>query len=325
MVVEKEKYIEEIQELKQFLSNKTQEELNGILAYWEEIKARWEKRKREFWLKHWRNDFLKLLWYMEEHEDEIEFRYEYLEEMSDVEKKKFIEEYLFDDVLYSFDGDFADLCMYGSTCSYLSLKEGKLEIEKWMTVVFRKNEIWDEWAEAMVKCLKLKEWVCLDLYNNQIWAEWAKAIAKMELKDWVRLKLDNNQIWDEWAEAISHMELKEWVVFDLFDNQIWSEWAKAIAENMKLKEWVTLNLVSNGIWDEWAKAVSKMKLKEWVTLGLTYNGIWDEWAKAISQMELQEWVKIDLRWNKISRDMKEELKKWVESYKAKWIKCEVNI
>ena len=181
---------------------------------------------------------------MEEHEDEIEFRYEYLEEMSDVEKEKFIEEYLFDDVLYSFDGDFDDLGMYGSTCSYLSLKEEKVEIEKWMTVVFRKNEIWAEWAEAMAKCLKLKEWVCLDLRNNQIWAEWAKVI-------------------------------------------------------------------------------SKMKLKEWVILGLWFNKIWDGWAKAISQMELKEWVKIDLHWNKISRDMEEELRKWVESYKAKWINCKV--
>ena len=60
MMINTEKSIEEIQKLEQFLPGKTQEELEQILEYWEEIKAEWEKKKKEFWESHSRDDFKKL-------------------------------------------------------------------------------------------------------------------------------------------------------------------------------------------------------------------------------------------------------------------------
>ena len=151
---------------------------------------------------------------------EIESQYKYLDIIKWIEREKFIEEYLYDDILYS----------------------GKLD-EKEIEEKRYSYTDWKEWD------IVVEEWVCLDLNHNQIWDEWAKAIAeKLKLKRWVELDLGWNQIWAEWVEALSKMELKGWISLNLSLNQIWAEWAKVIAKNMKLKEWVCLNLSHNEIW-----------------------------------------------------------------------------
>ena len=53
MAMEAEKQsIEHIQKLRQYLPESTNEELEQIFAYWEKMKAEWEKREKEFWRKY---------------------------------------------------------------------------------------------------------------------------------------------------------------------------------------------------------------------------------------------------------------------------------
>ena len=47
-MVETKKTIEQIQNLKPYLPEKTQEELDEILTYWEKIKIEWERKKKSF-------------------------------------------------------------------------------------------------------------------------------------------------------------------------------------------------------------------------------------------------------------------------------------
>ena len=326
MGVESQQSIKQIQKLKPYLPEKTQQEMEKILEYWKVIKSEWEKKKREFWNKCNRDDFLNLLWYRIKHKEELEWKYKYLCKMTGMERVRFIEEYLHDDILYSWN--LTEKKIEGITYNYSDFLERKISIYEWYFLDFEESNLWAEWAELVAKFLvdvwlescvkidlkwnriweewaeaishvKLKEWVCLNLGYNGIWAEWAVAISKMKLKDWVNLNLESNEIWDEWAVAISQMELKEWVELSLENNGIWDEWAVAISQ-MELKEWVVLDLHDNEIWDEWIKAIAEnMKLKEWIFLNLSWNVIWDEWAEAISHMELKDWVNLKLRSNQI--------------------------
>ena len=299
MAAEEEKSIEQIQNLKPYLSVKTQEELDAILAYWEEMKAEWERKKQKFWKNHDREDFKKLLRYKRSNKKEIEWYYKYLNIIKWLERGRFIEEYLYDDILYSWE-----------------LDETKLEEKKYS------YDDWKEWNVVM------EEWVNLCFNGKNLWFQWVKAIAeKIKLMEWVELNLRSNRLWVEWAEAISKIELKDWVKLVLRWNHIWLEWAKAIAKNLKFKEWVELNLISNKIWPEWAKIIAEnMELKEWVELNLWYNEIWDEWAKAIMEnMKLKNWVVLKLYGNNISNEMKDKLEKWKEERIKKWINCNVYV
>ena len=309
--------------LKDYLPEDKRKELEEILAYWEKIKERWGKKKKEFWKNHTREDFLKLLWYERKPSAEEE---KILWKMSGIEREKFIEEYLHDDILYSTEITWKEEKKGEKIHFYDERKKWWIELNKYDTLLFLWDEIRTEYVEALLK-MKLKEWITLDLGSNNIWAEWAKAIAeKMELKEWVELNLSQNNIWVWWAEAIAkNLKLKEWVALNLRSNNIWAEWAKAIAENMKLKEWVSLTLSKNDIWAKWAKAIAEnMKLKEWVYLDLSFNQIWDSWAEAIAEnMKLKEWVTLNLSSNGISEAMKKKLKAREKSYQDKWIKCKV--
>ena len=190
-MVETKKTIEQIQNLKPYLPEKTQEELDEILAYWEKIKVEWERKKKEFWANHDRNDFMKLLEYKKKNKKEIEWQYKYLDVIKWVEREKFIEEYLYDDILYG----------------------GKLDEKE----IEEKRYYYTDWKEWNIV---VEEWVSLDLSHNEIWAEWAKAIVeKLKLKRWVELHLDWNHIWDEWAEVLSKMELKDWILLNLSLNK----------------------------------------------------------------------------------------------------------
>ena len=348
-----EKYIEQIKELEQFIPGKSKEEMAQILAYWEKIKAEWEKRKQKFWSKYDRKIFIELLEYKRKNKKKMEWKYEYLGAMKWMEREKFIEEYLHDDILYGgkiheIHEEETDQIVY----DYDDLMGWKIVMKEWIALFLESNEIWPQLAKEIAEKMKLKEWVELNLSYNEIWDEWVEAISHMELKEWVNLFLIDNQIWDKWAEAIAeNLKLKDWVTLDLSTNQIWEEWAKAIAENLKLKDWVFLNFYSNQIWEEWTKAIAEnLKLKEWVILDLWSNQIWDKWAEAISHMELKEWVvlnlgdneiwndwaenimknmtlkngvTLDLRWNNITYKMEQNLKAWEKSYHDKWINCKV--
>ena len=339
-----EKNIGYIKDLKPFLSDVKQKELAKILEYGEEMKVQWEKRKKEFWKNHNRNDFLKLLNYWVKHQKEIESEYEYLDKMNDIERKKFIEEYLYDDILYH--GKLDEKELY-DMLTYNERSKGEQKFLYWTSLNFSHDNLWLEWLRNIIENLELKEWMCLMLTDNKFWDdwvealshmklmdwvelllngnniswEWAKAIANnIELKEWVHISLQDNEIWYGWAEAISHIKLKEWVVLNLSSNEIWDVWAKAIAENMEFKERVSLNLSENKIWDEWAEALSHMELQEWVYLDLSHNKIWDKWVQAIIEnMKFKKWVVLDLSGNNISRSLETKLQDFKLSYNKMWI------
>ena len=299
MAAEEEKSIEQIQNLKPYLSVKTQEELDAILAYWEEMKAEWERKKQKFWKNHDREDFKKLLRYKRSNKKEIEWYYKYLNIIKWLERGRFIEEYLYDDILYSWELD--EMKLEEKKYSYDDWKEWNVVMEEWVNLCFNGKNLWFQWVKAIAEKIKLLEWVYLDLSWNKIWAEWVKVI-------------------------VQNMKLKRWVALCLGHNGIWDEWAKIVAENMNFEEWVILNLYYNEIWDEWAMAISKMKLKEWVELYLNNNEIWDKWAETIMKnMELKEWVILQLSNNKIWEDMKQKLREWGEFYRGKWIDCKIRV
>ena len=299
MTLEEEK-LNQNEWVRGLLKEEHKAELWKILAFWEKYKEEWEKMKKEFWnvgfrrivfvrlLKQYRESKKVYMENLSEEEGKI------LDRLNEVWKEKFIEIYLHDKILYSWDKN--------------------KEVE-------RKEEYkyyeWEAW-EAVIE-----EWVTLNFFNSNIWSGRVEEISKIKLKEWVMLNLSFNDVWDVWAEEISKMELKKWVVLDLEYNNIWAAWAEAISK-MKLKEWVILDLKGNSIWDEWVEAISKMELKEWVTLNLNGNHIWDEWVEAIMKnMDLKEWVTLDLGSNRISEKVKKKLGEWVRWYWDKWINCGV--
>ena len=143
-----------------------------------------------------------------------------------------------------------------------------------------------------------------------------------------------NQIWDEWVEAISREwkdSLETWMIVFLYWNGISEKWVEVISREWKdsLKPWVMVALNDNPIWDRGIEILAKEwkdSLKTWTVLVLNQTGIWDEWAQAImDNLELKDWVMLFLQWNSISDKKKEELKQWVQSYKDRWINCEVRV
>ena len=102
MIVEtKDIPIESISKLWLYLSEWSKWKIWEILAYWEKIKAEWERKKKEFWSYADRGDFMKVLKYKWKHGEELENKYEYLEWIKWVERETFIKECLHDDILYS--------------------------------------------------------------------------------------------------------------------------------------------------------------------------------------------------------------------------------
>ena len=354
MAVEVEESVVHIENLRPFLPEKTQKELGEILAYWKKIKEEWEKKKKEFWWSGKRN-FSELLRYKWVYKKELEKWYKYLDKMSDIEKEKFIEEYLYDDMLYDTDlknfflvsdtrhrkeynySQFKswkmlieqDVDLYFSD-HYISIDEikkfSKMELKEWVWLYFNKCGLSIEWLEELVKNLKMKEWLTLNLPENWIWSDWAKVIAEnMKLKNGVTLDLTSNNIWPGWIKLLAeNLELKEWVNLILNYNPIWDEWVWYLSK-MKMKEWVSFFLWETGIWDEWAIAIAKnLELEEWVELDMHVNNIWDRWAQAlIDHLVLKGWVKLDLSYNSISKKMRDKLKKWAQDYNDKWLICEV--
>ena len=237
MAVEEKETIGHIDRLGQFLSTKSKEELDEILAYWEKIKAEWERKRKEFWDKYGRNEFLKLLRYKCKYGKDLEWQYEYLDKMDWLEREKFINEYLYDDILYSWKME-------------EQIKEAK---------TYRHEDLVN-WRIVM------EEWDTLNLWCNGLGWKIKNILKNIELSNWVTLNLSENWLWDEWAEAVSKMELKEWVELYLNNNEIWDEWAEAIMKNMELKNWVRLNLQNNRVSSE-----VKKKLKVW---GQSFRNQW---------------------------------------------------
>ena len=298
-------------------------ELWKILEYWEKIKNEWEIKRKEFWSKHDREDFLKLLKYKATHEKYLERKYEYLNKMDGMMREKYTREYLRNDMLYN--GKIEKEVKMSHSVVYEDRIKRWFNLKKWEYLNAIGGSIWVKEAKVLAENLELLEGTELNLFQTNIWVSWIKLIAEnLKLKEWVRLNLYSNNILDKWAEALSHMELASCVKINLYNNHIWDKWAVSIAKNMKLKEWVDLELYGNEIWDVWAEALSHMELKEWVTLNLWNNKIWDEWAKAIMKnMELKDWVVLHFNDNPISSDVKDQLRAWVQWYKDRWIYCDL--
>jgi hypothetical protein len=313
-----------------------EKELAKILSFWEKYKKEWEELKKKFrsWYKGdcifqkrlLKYEYLKNKFILELNEEEEKI----IKSLKWPLKEKFINEYLRDRILYSWEitrtrEDFIDQKTY----KYDEWMNWRVRL-KWNDILWFYNMmIKDKWVKEIVKKMKLKKCVSVELGSNYIHDEWAIALSKIDLEEWCCLNLDDNMIWDDWADAISRMKLKEWVTIKLWENQIrtqgvkkiaenlklkiwstldlsmndkiWYEWIKAIAEKLELQEWVSISLTGNEIWDEWADVIAKnMKLKEWVELYLCANWIWIKWIKSIAEnLELKEWVTLNLRINNI--------------------------
>ena len=62
MLMESQKqHVEHIYKLEQFLSARSKEELEEILAFWEKIKAEWERMRDEFWNNYSSEEFSQLI------------------------------------------------------------------------------------------------------------------------------------------------------------------------------------------------------------------------------------------------------------------------
>ncbi len=357
MATEKEKWIEEIENLRGYLPMKKRKELAKILAYWEWLKKEWKKMEEEFWKKHdeyrkkydkeyWyklvREDFLNLISQYEESKQEFkkwlsEKGVKILEKLEWIKKEKFYKEYLNEIILYlgnpkknSYKREY--IHFYGEVDEIEIL-----ETKPWMEINIRNYESLTEQTKIIAEKLKnrLQPWMKIDLWENNIWDEWAKIIAKKRkhsLQPWMKIDLWENNIWDDWVKSIAENwknNLQPWMEIFLWRNAIWNDWVKSIAENRKnnLQPWMIIYLKWNEIRDDWVREMVenwKNSLKPWMKIDLRTNKIWDIWVQAImDNLELKDRVLIDLRENNITKKKKEELKAWIKSKQEEWIKCEI--
>ena len=350
MSLEEEKLNQKL-DMTSLLTEKHRQQLSQILDYWEKMKAEWERKKVEF---RWENprQFNERLRYRWENKKELEKKYKFFG-MKAQARRKFINKYLLEDMLYSEVESWKFHRMKGKEYKYSDWEHWKIKVKQndilllgdhyisvddireiwsipfkeWTELFLHKCYLWPELLEELLKNLQMKEGCKLVLWGNDLWNEWAKLIAeKLKLHEWMELNLSDNRIGWEWMKEISTMELKDWVTLDLYQNPIGDEWAWYLW-NIKLKYGVTLNLCQCCIWYEWVTEMLKnLKLKEWVKLYLHHNHIWDKWAQAImDNLELKNWVSINLQMNGISPDMKSRLERWKLENRGKWIKFDLRL
>ena len=359
LVNTREKEDQQNNKLTKLLWKEKKEELAKILVFWEKLKPEWERKKKEFWKEHNREDYIKLLknynesktkfmWWLSEDEKNI------INKMSWVTREKFFEEYLHDLILYSWDKDEKpmDFMIYSEEFTRrpdlwpIKMKEGNVvllnnfwagwdwvalwlketvTLNKNVTIDLSDNEFHEEWFKYLLNN-KFFEWINLRLYKDNIWPMWAKYLSKIELSEWMILDLAINNIWPMWAQYLSKIKLKDNVELNLKDNEIWDEWAKYLSK-MIMKEGVYLNLQDNWIWSDWAKYLSNMNLKIGNRINLENNSIWPEWAKYLSKMKFKEATELDLKGNEIWAEWAKylseiELKEWMVlnlSYNDIWV------
>ena len=336
------------------LNEEHKAELWRILAFWEKYKREWEGMKKEFWEKYDKNKWdhfrYLLLGYKLSKDKFMEWlpqeEKKLLNNLNDIAKDKFCEEYSHDKIIYGWKISLIVPKIVGyndwEKGGLKSLKEwaGKLKegMQPWMVIGFDNNFFWDEWIEVLAEEWKdsLKPWMKVDFQHNNIWAEWVEVLAKEwkhSLQPWMVIGLSNNHIWDEWVEILAKEwkhSLQPWIEIGLQSNNIWAEWVKTLAREWKdsLKSWMSIKLGYNGdIWAEWVKALVmewKDSLQPGMSLDLSLSKMWAEWAQAIMEnLVLKEWVKLYLRWNDIPKEWEDKLEGWVQWYKDKWINCDV--
>ena len=147
MMINIEKSIGQIQELIPYLSEISKKDLEHILSYWEKIRIKWEKKKKKFWKDHSMDDFKEILVCMCKDKEKLLEKYKYISSMDWLERERFIDEYLHDDMLYS-----------------RKLSEFVRDSEGWETYFERD---WKEWN------IQIHAFDDLHLWGNLIWDEWA--------------------------------------------------------------------------------------------------------------------------------------------------------
>ena len=371
-----------------FLFEGERKELVEILAFWEKYKQEGELLEKNFRKERGDLDdisnisvqnYRNLLVQYSENEKKFmaeldKKEKELLNKLNPTLKEKFISEYLYKRILYSWS--------YEKKPEDVSLNENKTEkflftrnprlraklvkrkFKKWMSIYLDniyddktllkitnelkgalkphmsihlpQNRLWYEPIKQIAESWKsfLTEWLLIDLTSNRIWNDWLAALAKerkKSLQQGMMLRFSANNIWDEWLKHLAtewRNSLKPWMVMYFDRNRISDEWLKAIAHNRKnwLKSWLYFDFAYNNIWDTWAKALANEwgdKLETWMKILLVGNKIWDDWADELMKLKLKDWVSIDFSCNLISDDKIEELKKRVQSYKDRWINCQL--
>lgn len=181
-------------------------ELEDVLAYGEKMKAKWEKLKQEFRANYGREDFLKLLEWFNERQEEHR---EYLDKMSKLEKKRFIKEYLHDNILYS--GEIQSKDERGNKYNYDDLI-------RW-NIIMGKN-------------------IDLDFWGRSIWTELLNFISKIDFKEWVRLNLACSHIGRMWAAILAeNINLKKWMILWLSACSLWPLKSEQNERKLLRKKW----------------------------------------------------------------------------------------
>ena len=218
-----------------------EKKLAQILEYWDMIKERWRKKKDEFWKSYDRNDFLKLLDYRYRHNEKIESEYKYLSDMTLEERKKFIEKYLHDDMIYSGKIEWSSDC---ARYSFEDVENWNVEIEEWAflgATIGIWDDIRDERVKNIAKKFKPKVWLYISFNHCNFWDEWAIALSKIEMQEGITLNLWNNHIWDRWArEIIKNLKLKNWcklyILWNNFSNDVKDELRRREKDN--IAKWI---------------------------------------------------------------------------------------
>jgi hypothetical protein len=326
-------------------SNKNSE-LEKILSFWEKYKEEWNKLKKHFWSKKTYNSFTELL--MQYNELKNKFidslsneEKELLEWIEGISKERFIKEYLFDIILFSWELKKRDWpTRYSYTCNKLDMDRLKwIAIAKkpYLTdrteVDLSATQIWDEWVDILTNEWEneLQPWMKIELWSNNITDKWIEILAKRRkrsLKPWIRIILDNNKFWKEWIEILAKEwkdYLQPWMEIVLTGNNLWDEWIKILFEQWwpYLQPWMKIDLINNGITSEWIKIITDLITPiEWLNLDFELNKIGDKWAEIFARKrknKIKQWMLLKLSqtwiWDKwaiaLANNWKNSLEEWV--------------
>ena len=260
-----------------------------------------------------------------------------IESFDEITRKRFFKEYLHDRILYSWNSkkpiQREELIRYSCWSLDNWLLSVKKNIKPWAMIDLRGYDA--EKIEKIAKELKdiLQPWMKVDLRNVPCWLEWLEILAKEwkdSLQPWMCLLLSGNKLWAEWIEILAKEwknSLKLWMTIVLTGNNLWAEWIKILAKEWKnsLQPWMAIYLTKNNLGNEGIKILAKERkdsLKQWMTIWLKCNNIWDEGVDAIMKewFKMEDWVEINLldSEDKVSDEMKQKLKIWVDSLRSLW-------
>jgi len=267
---------QQIQPLQEHLTPSQKSTLVGALTFGEQWKEIGEMCREDWRISNNGNDFRLRLWHypqlLKNREKENEASLEALNYhiRSDQARKKFLEEYVNDYLIYNWEpvegGDSESVILRDiEQLDHLDNKR--------MTLNTESSGLGIEWSKALAQHIKrfwwLRKGVRLQLYWSSLGAEALIIIANAiketgGLPEWVYLDLSGNAVWWEGMESLMEMIKKTWWLpagtrLDLRSNPIWIVWVELLAntliETWWLKEWVEIYLHRTASYPWWIEVM----------------------------------------------------------------------